>query len=164
MVLPLADMGDTALAVVEIVGIALDVLLTVGLFYVGIKASKIDKLEDTLSTKADALIAAKLESHTGPLRTSIDNLSRELQVVHRRLEEGEADKDRLGEKGQSVAIQIERLVGDIKEFIRTNFATREGLKEHETSVDKKFDKVNDNLVGVGKAIAVLTTKVEQRDR
>jgi hypothetical protein len=98
-------------------------LQTLALFYVGAKASKIDRLESQLEARTTELVEAKLAGKTGELFALLQATKTELESVRRELANG---RDRFNQ-GDARARQIE--VDTLREIskVREQMATRDDL-------------------------------------
>jgi septal ring factor EnvC (AmiA/AmiB activator) len=133
--------------------------VTVGLFWLSARTAKLERLENDVETKNEKLVAQQLLSHTNPLKTSIDALTREIAGIHKRLDEGDGDFKDIANNRLSMSVQLEKRFGDLKTFMAETFASRDDLKDHEKSVSEKFQQVTRETADIGKQVAVLSDRM-----
>lgn len=96
----------------------------------------------------DSLKAELRESN----RRELDNWFAD---VKRRLECGDEEFDDLNSRSTQMEIRIVKAVGDLKDWMRETFASRQDLKSHELSVATKFERLDEHQSQMSKDLAVL---------
>lgn len=92
--------------------LVVNVLLTIAVAYVGMKARKIERLEGELKEQARQLVKAEIAMQTGELARSIDVLSERVRSILERLAKGDSAFDRLGEGKHSLEIKLMTRIGE----------------------------------------------------
>lgn len=121
----------------ELVVVCVDVLFAAALAYISYKTHKIDSLEQRLQKSIETRIE---ETFTD---------------IKRRLKEGDDDFEKLGERDQQAEVRFTKTIGDLKEFMRTTFASREDLQRHETAVNERHKDMEKELKKISIDVAVL---------
>lgn len=101
---------------ISIVNIVVSGLLTVALFYVGSKASKIDQLEDRLRSAANEAVDLRFGKHAAEMASAMTAVNTIIAEVQRRLADGDAKFDADGQERHKLELktlmQVEQLKGN----------------------------------------------------
>lgn len=108
------------------------------------------------------IFTAKLASNGGKLEGSINNLSNEIRSINRRLDDGDGEFDKVGEKNQRIELAMATKFGDLKLWMAETFALKKDLKDHESSMSKHVDDINRHLNEQDKTAAVVKATLERK--
>jgi len=116
---------EAILAVTTILSLVGELALGIGLYYVGSKASKIDKLEERVSEKAEQLIAERLRAMAVETRSTIlESFEERLQTrVH-----------------EIVSVTVSELVSEIRVSLGNLNTGIKSLEQRLQRGDGKFDQ------------------------
>lgn len=146
------------------ISLVMDVLMTVGLFYVTAKAKKIDELEDRVHTVTTKLIDERFRAMTHEVMSHVQGFVTTLDEMKSRLEDGDGQLRQLASVDQKIEIQVIERMSALKDWLRDNLASKTDLKEHEKNVAGKFEKVEARVASMAQSVAVLSDRVGGRER
>jgi len=132
---------ETAMLIATIVIGVAEILLTIWLFVISAKTGRIDKLEDGITAKAEALIAAKFDVAASELREAIAPLGTAVEGINRRLEKGDAAFKDLDDVQRSLEIGAEKREGQLRLWIQQTFGTKaevEGMARDLAKVEREL--------------------------
>ena len=130
-----------------VIGIVMNLVVAVGVFYVGSKTQKIDTLESRLEQSADEKIEAKFAAMENKLLLPINGLKTMLDETQRRLGRGDQHFDDLNERDQDIQIKLATKFGELQKWMLENFASKKDLE----SLGDRFD-------GLQRAVAVYESR------
>lgn len=110
-------------------------LLTLGMAYFAMKDRKFETLEEKNEQKTKELVATQFELHAAKLAASMAELTTRLDGVQQRLERGDESFNHLGERDQKAEVRFVMQMGELKQWVTQNCATREDVKE----MNQRFD-------------------------
>jgi paraquat-inducible protein B len=113
-----------------IVGV-LDLIIAIALFWVGAKASKIDKLEENIEAKAQELIDAKCRLMTAQVDVSLAKVNTAIEHQERRLERGDEQFDEDTQALRTLELRHSTRFEQERTFNFQNFAARAELQAFE---------------------------------
>lgn len=124
--------------VISICNIVISSLLGVALFYVGSKASKIDKLEDRLRAAASEAVDLRFSKLSGETAAALSSLHAIINEIQRRLAQGDAEFRADEEQRHKLELRTLQQIEEIKR----SYATRDDLKAIEDRLLKLQVTVN----------------------
>ena len=111
--------------VLSVLSLVISSLLTVGIFYVGSKASKIDKLQEQLEERAGEIIEVRMQALESRLQISVKSLEHIVATMQQRLESGDQHFKNVDAKNHALELKV---ITQVQEMYR-GLATREDVKE-----------------------------------
>lgn len=124
-----------------VVNLLATIILAVIMTGVAARTRKIEQLEDSLATKAEQLVDAKVAVRFGELATSIATLTVEVRKINERLEHGEQNFDHLGDRATQTQISI---ANERTEFYR-HLADRFATKSDVGALERKLDSLGEAI-------------------
>lgn len=114
--------------IISILSLAISSLLTVGIFYVGAKAAKIDDLEKRLEDAAAKRIDEKFEAMNQRCAAHRESISSQISAVTQRLEDGDEHFDTVDERNQKIELQVMARVSELKTWMMETFVSKADLQ------------------------------------
>ena len=104
-------------------------LLTIALFYIGSKASKIDKLEDQLKKNSDDRINTQMQLIRAELQIPLTELNAVVAQIRERMHDGSDHFQEVDKKNHQLEIKTQVMVGELKTYIAQHMATKEDISK-----------------------------------
>ena len=111
--------------VLTVISLAISSLLTVGMFYVGSKASKIDKLEEQLKKNSDDRINTQMQLIRAELQIPLTELNAMVTQIRERMRDGSEHFEEVDKSNHRLELKTQLMVGDLKTYMVQNMATKE---------------------------------------
>jgi len=128
--LPVAS-GQWPVAVLDGLGITLSIIqfalsigMAIALAWVASKTRKIETLEEKLEETTSRLVDTKLVAAMAELRITIAGLAEQVKHIAGRLERGDDKFEQLGDGRQTLELRLLSKIGDLKDFVRENCASK----------------------------------------
>lgn len=106
--------------------------ITLGLFYVGSKTSKIDKMEDQLRTAASEAVDLRIAKIAGEINVAIGGLKAIVNEMQRRLERGDEAFDSTTNKWHQLELRTQQKIADLQ----TQCASKEDVQRIESRLNE----------------------------
>ena len=135
-----------------------NLIVTLGLVYIGNKAHRIEALETRLATKTEELVKDRIEAHSINLKSAIESLAKQLQDIVQRLRDGEDGFEKLGGRDQAIELAVAAKFDALKDFIRDTTATKKDLERHQDRAEERSHSMTQTLTEMGNDIAVLKSQ------
>lgn len=129
----------------------MSIALTIGLFYVAAKASKIDKLEERIGVMAEKIVDNRFATLSGEMRLMVGELSTLVEQMQVRLNRGDDHFEKADDKRQTLELQLKEAVHLVREWAAREFASKEELREiarQLNTVDRQLASFQARLDGV----------------
>lgn len=158
MLLADGEMFRNSIAAVTLV---MDVLMAVGLYWVGAKTKKIDDLETRVHSVTTKLIDERFRSMTHELNGHVHGFAMALDEMKGRLQDGDVQLRGLGSVDQKIEIQMVERIAEMKQWFMQNLASKADLKDHEKTVAAKFEAMSGGIGQLSREVAVLSDRAER---
>lgn len=135
-----------------------NLIVTLGLVYIGNKAHRIEALETRLATKTEELVKDRIEAHSINLKSAIESLAQQLKDINERLRDGEDGFEKLGGRDQAIELAVAAKFDALKDFIRETTATKEALDRHQDRAEERSDSIRQAINLMSNDIAVLKSQ------
>lgn len=112
----------------EMINLIVSSIIVLGLFYVGAKASKIDKLQDNMEDLAEKLVNTKFALLAAKMEGPFEKLATIIKGIEQRLERGDEVFDRQGEASHKIELKLATSAAENRNWTMQNFATKEEVK------------------------------------
>jgi chromosome segregation ATPase len=122
--------------------LAVSAVLGLVLAWVANRTREIETLKSQLRSTAEELVETQIAVRTGELMTALKVLTAEVQTINKRLERGDAEFDGLGEGAHKLELKTQSMLGELKQWVMANMATRDDVKT-----------LNDRFDGLQRAVA-----------
>jgi hypothetical protein len=150
---------DAVIAIGTLLGVLIalmdllaSIVLGVGLYWVAAKASKIDKLEENLTTKAGELVDAKFATLSAEMEVPMTKLSTIIDEMKRRLDLGDGQFDAQAEAAHALELKNSLAIKDLEIKVGRDFATKQELGLMEVAVEKMREALS-HCQGICKNLA-----------
>ena len=104
-------------------------LLTIALFYIGLKTSKIDKLEDQLKKNSDDRINTQMQLIRAELQIPLTELTCLMAAMKERMGDGDDHFEQVDEKNHRLEVKTQQMVLELKTYVVQNMATKEDVSK-----------------------------------
>lgn len=103
--------------------------ITIALFYIGSKTSRIEKLEGELKSATSDFINAKMEVISREIETSLQSVRETIERIEERMNKGDGKFDSLQEHAAKNQITTITAAAQIREYVAENYATKADVRE-----------------------------------
>lgn len=119
-------------------------------------------LEKRLHDANVKLIDERFRSVSHEIRNEVTSFVATLHEMKERLKDGDSDINALSDRDQKLELKLSGCIETLKDYIRDNCASKEDVRDHEQHVRQQFARVGDKVESLGKEVAVLASKIEER--
>ncbi len=120
----------------SVVTLLVEVLLGIGLYYVGAKANQVSELRRALEAKAENLVDAKFASVAGRMDLSMSRLEDSIGRIEQRLERGDETFGAQEEAQHKLDKKITEAKAELREWTNERFAMAEDMRDVRHAVEK----------------------------
>jgi hypothetical protein len=161
--MPMSFLAEASTARDVIAGITLivDVVMALGLYWVGSKARAMDRVEERLHAITTKLIDERFRAMTHELNSHVQGFVLALDDMKGRLKDGDGMLENLGQMDQRIEIQLIERVSAMKQWFIENLASKADLKDHEKTVSAKFERSDEKISALTREVAVLSDRAER---
>jgi hypothetical protein len=127
-----------------IIGILVQFLWSSIVSVVLYKLSKSDRnvedLQESLHEATEKLVDERFRRMSHEVNGSVQGLLSTLNLVQQQVRDGEEDFKQLGSRDQKIELEVAGKFGEVKDWMRETFASKEDVREHEKHVTDRIDR------------------------
>jgi predicted nucleic acid-binding Zn-ribbon protein len=132
-----------------------------GLFWLGTKTRRFESTENRLHETATKLVDERFRATSHELKGSMQGLLLTMEEMKNQIRDGQSEYRGLGDRDQKIELQLAGKVDQIKDYIREHAATKNDLEAHESSMERKIEKIESQIAELSKQVAVFSDRMSK---
>lgn len=142
------------------IAIVMSTMTAVGVAWLMTKARRAETVEGRLHDLATKLIDERFRSMTHELHGNVQSFVLTLEELKVRLRESDSGFRGLGERDQKIELTLAEKMDQLKDYIRDTAATKKDLEAHETTMERKVERIETQVTDLSKSVAVLNDRMK----
>ena len=162
MLLPLATLPDAWLVGFGIFQLIFSAFVSIAIMKLSQSQRRYDGLEDKLHDTTTKLVDERFRAVSHKVAETSHSFGLAVAEMKDRIKDIDQVANELQERDQRNELAVVNRLDSLKDWLRNSAANKDDLKSHNDSMARRVERIENDLSGIAKSVAVLSDKVGPR--